>query len=162
MSRFCPVNRVKGKPRLSTGHALSPDAAADISRRAVSPAPIHPSRRPDFAHDARGPRSPARLDAIDIKGPSREIGGPFRGVSAEFERSLIRERTQAGLAAARPRWSHGRPSTETLTDDDIEAAKAMLANPDIGVTQIAHRLGISPAMLYRHIPAARTANIPGG
>jgi hypothetical protein len=121
---------------------------------------IHPSRRPDFAHDARGPRSPARLDAIDIKGPSREIGGPFRGVSAEFERSLIRERTQAGLAAARPRWSHGRPSTETLTDDDIEAAKAMLANPDIGVTQIAHRLGVSPATLYRYIPAARTARIP--
>ena len=45
-----------------------------------------------------------------------------------------------------------------LTDDDIEAAKAMLANPDIGVTQIAHRLGVSPATLYRYIPAARTAN----
>ena len=45
-----------------------------------------------------------------------------------------------------------------LTEDDIEAAKTMLANPDIGVTQIAHRLGISPATLYRYIPAARTAN----
>ncbi len=31
-----------------------------------------------------------------------------------------------------------------LTDDDIEAAKALLANPDIGVTQIAHPLGVSP------------------
>jgi predicted DNA-binding transcriptional regulator YafY len=37
----------------------------------------------------------------------------------------------------------------------------MLANPDIGVTQIAHRLGVSPATLYRYIPAARTANTPG-
>ena len=37
------------------------------------------------------------------------------------------------------------------------AAKALLANPDIGVTQIAHRLGVSPATLYRYIPAARTA-----
>jgi hypothetical protein len=44
---------------------------------------------------------------------------------------------------------------------DIEAAKAMLANPDIGVTQIAHRLGVSPATLYRYMPAARTANTPG-
>jgi AcrR family transcriptional regulator len=43
---------------------------------------------------------------------------------------------------------------------DIEAAKAMLANPDIGVAQIAHRLGVSPATLYRYIPAARTANTP--
>jgi hypothetical protein len=37
----------------------------------------------------------------------------------------------------------------------------MLANPDIGVTQIAHRLGVSPATLYRYIPAVRTANSPG-
>jgi predicted transcriptional regulator YheO len=52
-------------------------------------------------------------------------------------------------------------------DDSLEligrlveiATKAMLANPDIGVTQIAHRLGISPATLYRYIPAARTANL---
>jgi hypothetical protein len=28
----------------------------------------------------------------------------------------------------------------------------MLANPDIGVTQIAHRLGVYPATLYRYIP----------
>jgi DNA invertase Pin-like site-specific DNA recombinase len=72
-------------------------------------------------------------------------------------RSLIRERTQAGLAAARRAGrTGGRPPK--LTDDDIEAAKAMLANPDIAVTQIANRLGVSPATLYRYIPAARTAN----
>ena len=35
-----------------------------------------------------------------------------------------------------------------------------LASPDISVTQIAHRLGVSPATLYRYIPAARTANTP--
>src|SRR3954464_10507495 len=65
--------------------------------------------------------------------------------------------TKAGLAAARRLGrTGGRPPK--LTDDDIEAAKAMLANPDIGVTQIAHLLGVSPATLYRYIPAARTAN----
>src|SRR5437764_14884945 len=85
---------------------------------------------------------------------------PINGALAEFERSLIRERTQAGLAAARRAGrTGGRPPK--LTDDDIEAAKAMLANPDIGVTQIAHRLGVSPATLYRYIPAARTGNTPG-
>jgi 2-haloacid dehalogenase len=74
--------------------------------------------------------------------------------------SLIRERAQAGLAAAhRAGRTGGRPPK--LTDDDIEAAKAMLANPDIAVTQIAQRLGVSPATLYRYIPAARTANTPG-
>src|SRR3954454_21200459 len=74
-------------------------------------------------------------------------------------RSLIRERTQAGLAAARCLGrTGGRPPK--LTEDDIEAAKALLANPDIPVTQIARRLGVSPAMRYRYIPAARTANLP--
>jgi AcrR family transcriptional regulator len=43
----------------------------------------------------------------------------------------------------------------------IEAAKAMLTNPDTGVTQIAHRLGVSPATLYRYLPAARSANTAG-
>ena len=82
------------------------------------------------------------------------------GALAEFERSLIRERTQAGLAAA-GRGGRTRVPWQNFTDDDIEAAKAMLANPDIGVTQIAHRLNVSPATLYRYIPAARTANMPG-
>jgi hypothetical protein len=45
-------------------------------------------------------------------------------------------------AALRAGRTGGRPAK--LTDDDIGAAKAMLANPDIGVTQIAHRLGVSP------------------
>jgi DNA invertase Pin-like site-specific DNA recombinase len=82
------------------------------------------------------------------------------GALAEFERSLIRERTQAGLASARRAGrTGGRPPK--LTEDDLEAARALLANPDIGVTQIAHCLGVSPATLYRYIPAARAADNPG-
>jgi hypothetical protein len=81
------------------------------------------------------------------------------GALAEFERSLIRERTQAGLTAAR-RLGHTGGQPPKLTDDDIKAAKTLLANPDIGVTQIARRLGVCPATLYRYIPAARTANAP--
>ncbi len=82
---------------------------------------------------------------------------------AEFERSLIRERTQAGLVAARRIGRTGRTGGRPpkLTADDIEAAKAMLTNPDIGVTQIAHRLNVSTATLFRYIPAARTANSVG-
>jgi DNA invertase Pin-like site-specific DNA recombinase len=81
------------------------------------------------------------------------------GALAEFERTLIRERTQAGLAAARRAGrTGGRPPK--LTEDDLDVARALLANPDISVTQIAHRLGVSPATVYRYIPAARTANAP--
>jgi Resolvase, N terminal domain len=50
------------------------------------------------------------------------------GALAEFERSLIRERTQAGLAAARRAGRiGGRPPK--LTEDDLEAARALLAKP---------------------------------
>src|SRR5271169_3956813 len=99
-------------------------------------------------------------EALDTTTAQGRLVFHMFGALAEFERSLIRERTQAGLAAARRAGrTGGRPPK--LTDDDIEAARALLANPDIAVTQIAHRLGVSPATLYRYIPAARTANTPG-
>ncbi len=95
-------------------------------------------------------------EAIDTTTAQGRLVFHMFSALAEFERSLIRERTQAGLAAAKRRGrTGGRPPK--LTADDIEAAKAMLTNPDIGVTQIAHRLNVSPATLYRHIPAARAS-----
>jgi len=98
-------------------------------------------------------------EALDTTTAQGRLVFHMFGALAEFERSLIRERTQAGLAAARRAGrTGGRPPK--LTEEDLEAARALLANPDIGVTQIAHRLGVSPATLYRYIPAARTANAP--
>jgi DNA invertase Pin-like site-specific DNA recombinase len=76
---------------------------------------------------------------------------------AEFERALIRERTRAGLAAAkRVGRIGGRPPK--MTEDDLDVAKTLLANPDITVADIAGRLGVSPATLYRYLPAARMAH----
>jgi DNA invertase Pin-like site-specific DNA recombinase len=78
---------------------------------------------------------------------------------AEFERQLIRERTRAGLAAAkRAGRTGGRPAK--LTEDDIDVARTLLANPDITVADVADRLGVSAATLYRYLPAARTASSP--
>ncbi len=78
---------------------------------------------------------------------------------AEFERELIRERTRAGLAAAkRAGRTGGRPPK--LSEDDLDVARTLLANPDIPVADVAERLGISPATLYRYLPAAKAANSP--
>ncbi len=78
---------------------------------------------------------------------------------AEFERSLIRERTRAGLAAAkRAGRTGGRPAK--LTDEDLDVARTLLTNPDIAVSDVASRLGVSSATLYRYLPAARSANSP--
>jgi DNA invertase Pin-like site-specific DNA recombinase len=76
------------------------------------------------------------------------------GALAEFERSIIRDRTVAGLDAARARGRvGGRP--RSLSDDDLAAARAMLADPSITTKEVAKRLGVSVSTLYKHIPAAR-------
>jgi DNA invertase Pin-like site-specific DNA recombinase len=66
-------------------------------------------------------------EALDTTTAQGRLVFHMFGALAEFERSLIRERTQAGLAAARRIGrTGGRPPK--LTDEDIEAAKALLAN----------------------------------
>ncbi len=73
---------------------------------------------------------------------------------AEFERSIIRERTLAGLDAAKARGA--RPGRKPALDaDDIASAKALLVKGDLTVAEVAERLGIAPSTLYKHIPAAR-------
>jgi DNA invertase Pin-like site-specific DNA recombinase len=73
-------------------------------------------------------------EALDTTTAQGRLVFHMFGALAEFERSLIRERTRAGLAVARRAGrTGGRPPK--LTDDDIEAAKALLVNPDIGVTK---------------------------
>lgn len=75
---------------------------------------------------------------------------------AEFERAVIRERTRAGLDAARARGrTGGRPPA--LTETDIAAARAMLRVPDITVGEVAKRLKVVPSTLYRHLPGGRSA-----
>ena len=73
---------------------------------------------------------------------------------AEFERSVIKERTTAGLAAARARGRKGgrRPS---LNAKDLTAAKALLSDPEITVGKVAKRLKVSPATLCRRLPGGR-------
>lgn len=79
------------------------------------------------------------------------------GALAEFERSIIRERTTAGLVAARARGRiGGRPPA--LKKDDIAVAKALLADPTITVKDIAGRLNVSLSTLYKHLPAARATH----
>lgn len=79
---------------------------------------------------------------------------------AEFEREIIRERTRAGLDAARARGrTGGRP--RALSDKDLKEARALLADPEITVEDVARRLGVGSSTLYRYLPAARhTAQNP--
>lgn len=67
---------------------------------------------------------------------------------AEFERDLIRERTNAGLAAARARGrTGGRPSS--LSPDKLRTAKRLYEQRDMTVAQIGEVLGVSRSTVYR-------------
>jgi len=73
---------------------------------------------------------------------------------AEFERSIIRERTLAGLSAAKARGA--RPGRKPSLDaDDLSAAKALLQKGHLTVEEVARRMNVAPSTLYRHLPAAR-------
>jgi transposase-like protein len=49
----------------------------------------------------------------------------------------------------------GRPSA--LSPADKIAARALLKDPAITVEEVAHRLRVSPATLYRHFPGGRSS-----
>jgi DNA invertase Pin-like site-specific DNA recombinase len=95
-------------------------------------------------------------ESIDTATPGGRLVFHIFGALAEFERAVIRERTSAGLQAARERGKKGgRP--RTLGPTDLAAAKALLADPAIRVEDVAARLKVSPATLYRHLPGGRSA-----
>jgi DNA invertase Pin-like site-specific DNA recombinase len=72
------------------------------------------------------------------------------GALAEFERNLIRERTTAGLMAARARGrSGGRP--KALTGRQLTIAQALYNNKQNSIAEICRTLKISRATLYRSI-----------
>jgi DNA invertase Pin-like site-specific DNA recombinase len=72
------------------------------------------------------------------------------GALAEFERNLIRERTQAGLLAARARGrTGGRP--KALRDRRLSMAQALYNNKQNSIADICQTLKISKATLYRYI-----------
>ena len=94
-------------------------------------------------------------EAIDTNTPGGKLVFQIFASLAAFERSVIRERTKAGLTAARARGKFGgRPPA--LTEKDLQEARALLRDPEITVEQVASRLGVGASTLYRHLPGGRS------
>lgn len=89
---------------------------------------------------------------IDTRTPSGKLFFHIFGALAEYEREIIRERTKAGLSAARARGRTGGRK-RAMTDEQIEQAKAMMANPKLKIKAICQTLGVSKATLYKYAPA---------
>lgn len=72
------------------------------------------------------------------------------GALAEFERELIRERTIAGIKAARARGRCGGRKI-ALSKAQVRLAQAAMSNDQTCVTDLAKQLNITRATLYRYV-----------
>lgn len=91
-------------------------------------------------------------EAIDTTTPGGRLLFHVVAAIAEFERDLIRERTHAGLKAAREKGRvGGRP--RQMTQEKIMAAKELLTN-GTAVRDVAEAMGVSVPTLYRWLPAS--------
>jgi DNA invertase Pin-like site-specific DNA recombinase len=87
---------------------------------------------------------------IDTTTASGKLIFHIFGAIAEFERDLIRDRTMAGLAAARARGRvGGRPPA--LTPDKLAIARQLYAGRQHTMQAIGEVVGVSRATLYRHL-----------
>ena len=89
----------------------------------------------------------AQIDTTTANG--RLVFGIFASM-AEFERELIIERTQAGLAAARARGRKGcRP--RKMDKHTLKMAMAAMSDPKSVAADVAKRLGITTTTLYMYV-----------
>ena len=75
----------------------------------------------------------------------------FFGALAEFERNLIRERTIAGIDAARARGRLGGRPKLKVSSTKVAMAKKLFADKTNKISDICKMLNISRATLYRYI-----------
>ena len=85
-------------------------------------------------------------ESIDTTSSGGRLVFHIFGAVAEFEHDLIRERTKAGLAAARARGRMGgrRP---VMSASDVKKAAAMLSDPTMTKAEVAVRFKVSRTTL---------------
>lgn len=105
-------------------------------------------------------------ESIDTTSPGGRLVFHLFAALAEFERELIRERTLAGLAAARARGRFGGRKPQ-LTADQVKTARRLYDQRELTVNQIGDVLGVSRTTIYRALDrqaaqAAQAGGAPSG
>lgn len=98
----------------------------------------------------RGVEFASLRESVDTTTPGGKLVFHVFGSVAEFERDLIRERTMAGLEAARARGRKG--GRRRLMDSrQVEMARRMMADRDAVPAEVAAAFGVSKPTLYRYL-----------
>src|SRR6266700_2348379 len=104
----------------------------------------------------RGVNFISLTESIDTTTPAGKLIFHLMGALAEFERDLIRERTNAGLVAARARGRvGGRP--RRASDGKVALARHLYQDPNHSVAEICSMLGISRSTFFRYVKKAESA-----
>lgn len=94
-------------------------------------------------------------ESINTTTSSGQLVFHLFGALAEFERNLVRERTQAGLTAARARGrSGGRP--KALDPNKRQLVVKLYNDHQHSIDEICHMMGISKPTLYKYIAEEET------
>lgn len=89
-------------------------------------------------------------ESIDTTSSGGRLIFNIFGALAQFEREIIRERTQAGFAAARARGRNGgRP--RVMDEHKFAMAKQLMENKDIPVKEVCKTMDVSKATFYRYL-----------
>jgi DNA invertase Pin-like site-specific DNA recombinase len=100
--------------------------------------------------NSRGVEFKSLTETIDTSTPGGKLIFHVFCSIAEFERDLIKERTNAGLAAARARGRNGgRP--KALTPEKVKIAKTLYEAKDMSVAAICEQVGCSRATFYKQV-----------
>jgi DNA invertase Pin-like site-specific DNA recombinase len=103
--------------------------------------------------EGRGVGFRSVTESIDTTTSGGKLIFHIFGALAEFERDLIRERTTAGLVAARARGrTGGRPKVKAFQDPrKLAAARRLYAEGKTSVATICATFGISKSTFYRYV-----------
>jgi DNA invertase Pin-like site-specific DNA recombinase len=106
--------------------------------------------------EAQGVTFESLTERIETGSATGRLVAHIFSALAEFERNLTRERTQAGLQAARARGRQGgRPAA--LTTRQTREIKALLTDPECRVTDLAKKYGVSRTTVYKSLAAVPAA-----